>query len=363
MTNQHDDPVAKFISTYLAAVENDETRPTLDDVPLDMRPEVIDLLEDITTDSEFELDLPPVEEDLFAIRHGMVANPPPLVIDGARLVSVIEENQLAYRGIAEDLSALGYTTDSDTISKFCTDNYTPLPPAFARRLAAVVRARIDEISARASPWPASKASELGISADQLAVTAAGHVAVQVDDFTTLAVVACSTVGDHLDALNFRRYVARQLGSVWHSHDGALLATDRLPIEAIIVDRFDCQIAVHTPTGDPGYSRLPVADAPDAVIADFQRRSEIGWSAPPALVADRMGHHVDVDRIWTHHADVTRESGLRAMKSTIGKEGGYRQAADRLAALDTGRRERLLSQLAAATDVQCDELLEAILTGS
>ena len=249
MIDHTEDPVARFISEYLVAVEAGETPPSLDGLSTDVRAEVTELLEDITTDPDFDVDIPPIEEDLFAIRRGIVATPPPLVVDGARLLSAIEEHQLSHRSIAEDLSALGYTTDSDTISKFCTDNYTPLSPAHARRLAAVVGVEIDEISARAAPWPASRASELDIRDDLLEVTAAGHVVIHVDAFTTLAVVACSTVGDHLDALNFRRYVARQLGTVWRPHDGALLATDRLPIEAVIVDRFDCQVAVHTPTGD------------------------------------------------------------------------------------------------------------------
>ena len=363
MIDHHEDPVARFISEYLVAVETGETLPSLDGLPTDVRAEVTELLEDITTDPDFELDIPPVEEDLFAVRRGIVANPPPLVIDGARLISVIEEHQLSHRSIAEDLSALGYTTDSDTISKFCTDNYTPLPPAHARRLAAVVRTEIDEISARAAPWPASRTSELGISDDLVEVTAAGHVVVRLDEFTTFVAVACSTVSDHLDALNFRRYAAHQLGSVWRNHDGALLATDRSPIEAVIVDRFDCQVAVHTPTGDPGYSRLPIADAPGAVVSEYRRRCEIEWQVPPALVSDRGSHRVDVDRIWAHHADATRESGQRAKDSTIGKGSGYRRTADRLAALDAGGRERLLNELAVATDDQCDELLDAIHAGS
>ena len=223
MINYHDDPVARFISDYLVAVESGETPPSLDGLPTDVRAEVTELLEDITTDPDFELDVPAIEENRFAIRRGIVANTPPVVVDGARLLSAIEEHQLSYRRIADDLSTLGYTTDSDTISKYCTDNYTPLPPAYARRLAAVVRAEIDEISARVAPWPASRASEFGISDDLLDVTAAGHVVVRPDEFTALVAVACSTSSDHLDALNFRRYAAHQLGSVWRHHDGVLLA--------------------------------------------------------------------------------------------------------------------------------------------
>lgn len=363
MIDYHEDPVARFISEYLMAVEAGETPPPLDGLPTGVRAEVTELLKYIATDRDFEADIPPIEEDEFAIRRGIVANPPPLVIDGARLVSVIEEHQLSHRSIAEDLSALGYTTDSDTVSKFCTDNYTPLGPAHARRLAAVVGVEVDEISARTAPWPASRTSELEIGDDLLEVTAAGHVVIHVDAFTTLAVVACSTVEDHLDALNFRRYVDRQLGSVWRTHDGALLVTDCLPIKAVIVDRFDCQVAVHTPTGDPGYSRLSDADAPGAVIADYRRRCEIEWQAPPALVSSRGSHRVDVDHIWIRHTDATRESGRKARASTIGKGSGYRRTADRLAALDTGRREHLLGELADATDEQCDTLLDTILAAS
>lgn len=363
MNDHHEDPVAGFISEYLAAVEASETPPSLDRLPTDVRAEVTALLEDITTDSDFEFEPPPVEEDLFAVRRGIVANPPPVVIDGARLMSTIEAHQLSHRGIAEELSVLGQTTGSDTISKYCTDNYTPLPPAHARHLAAVVGVAIDEIAAQVAPWSADRMTQLGISDDLLEITAAGHVLVRLDEFTTLVAVACSTVGEHLDALNFRRYAARQLGSVWRSHDGALLATDSLPTEAVIVDRFDCQLAVHTPTGDPGYSRLPVADVPGAVVADYLRLCAIDWLTPPALVSGRGSHRVDVDGIWAQHADATRESGRRAKASTIGKATGYRRTADRLAALDTTRRERLLGELADATDEQCDELLDTILKAS
>ena len=132
---------------------------------------------------------------------------------------------------------------------------------------------------------------------------------------------------------------------------------------MIVDRFDCQVAVHTPTGDPGYSRLSDADAPGAVVADYQRRCEIEWQAPPALVSDPSSHPVDVDHIWARHSEATRESGRKARASTIGKGSGYRRTADRMEALDTGRRERLLGELAVATDDQCDELLDAVLADS
>ena len=54
------DRVAAFISDYLSAIEAGRERPHLDALPPPERDEVRELLADINTDPDFEVDIPPL---------------------------------------------------------------------------------------------------------------------------------------------------------------------------------------------------------------------------------------------------------------------------------------------------------------
>ena len=62
MTDPYGDPVTVFISDYLRAIEAGREPPQLDSLPPAERDEARELLADINTDADFEVDIPPLVE-------------------------------------------------------------------------------------------------------------------------------------------------------------------------------------------------------------------------------------------------------------------------------------------------------------
>lgn len=366
-TNESEDPVARFISDYIDSVESGTPAPNPDDLTPAERAEADDLLARmggaLDTETETEIDIPPIEESSFAADHGIVRRPPAVCVHGDALQRVRETAGLSASEVAAQLTALGVTSDAARITEIEGAASTLMAPRDARRLAAVIGVPLESIEATGEPWPSAERADLDqVGGEHVPVEMGPDLVYLLDGGFYAGVVRCRGAARDLDSVTFRRVAGALLHGEWSHLHAALLVTATTPRKVLVLDAFDCEPRFAAPSGELGYGTLDAAADLDSALDHYNSRFGIKWNDPPAYFA-RTGAPGWSGLLQARHM----QTAAAAIRKSINryaelKSAGCAVALSRLENIAPDRLDRLVEELNSATDDE-GELLVAEMVGT
>lgn len=301
------------------------------------------------------LDVGPLAESDFAVRHGFVGTSPDVVVDGPRVRRARETAGLTTTDVALAMTGRGYATDAATVAALEDSAAQRMRPRDARLLAALLDLPLSAVEARPVAWPAHSADVTSLQAAGVETVVLGSdVVVRTGSGSYLGLLRCAGDPSLLDARTYRVVAATLLNGPWSHLAGALLVTDRPPHMALVVDALDCVTRSHAPTGRSGFSRLADPEPLAAVVAAYEQAYAITWT-DPELLDDILAPPSSALRVSEGHmrplftpsaaaaVQSLEEQARRARQP--GKQEGYEAAARWLGSLDPDDLATLLEEIA------------------
>lgn len=352
------DPVTKYVTLFLESIEDGSPAPDVEGLTPSERVEAEGLLSRLDLDSEIDIQIPPIDESALAIARGIVRRPPAVSVCGDALQRARSAASLSASEVADQLTALGVTSDNSRVEELEDAESTLMSPSDARRLAAVVGVALEEIEASGEPWPASERDALGDIGNREAPLEMGkHLVLVLGDAFYGGVVRCRGRARDLDSLTFRRVAGGLLHGTWNQLQAAILVTENAPRKVLVLDAFDCTPHVGAPSGEYGYGSLPPADDLDSAIGDYDARFGIEWTDPSEFSLS------DSPRAWKGLIDMRHlQTAVDSIASSLGryaelKRDGCKGALERFAETSLEDSERLTNAIGNASD---DEEAERLL---
>ena len=191
-------------------------------------------------DSDVDVDMGPLVESDFAVRHGFVGASPDVVVDGPLVRRAREAAGLTTTDVALAMTRRGYPTDSAGIATVEDAPAQRMRPREARLLAALLDLPLAAVEARPDPWPARSADVTSLQAAGVETVVLGDdVVVRTGSGSHLGLLRCAGDASLLDARTYRMAAAALLNGAWAHLAGALLVTATPPHHALAVDALDC----------------------------------------------------------------------------------------------------------------------------
>jgi len=302
-----------------------------------------------------QLDIGPLAESDFAVRHGFVGTSPDVVVDGPLVRRARETAGLTTTDVALAMTGRGYATDAATVAALEDAAAQRMRPREARLLAALLDLPLSAVEARPVAWPAHSADVTSLQAAGVETVVLGSdVVVRTESGSYLGLLRCAGDPSLLDARTYRVVAAALLNGTWSHLAGALLVTDRPPHMALVVDALDCVTRQHAPTGRSGFSRLADPEPLAAVVAAYEQAYAITWTDPELLddilaptssaLRGNEGHMRPLlPRNAAAAVQSLEEQARRARQP--GKQEGYEAAARWLGGLDPDDLATLLEEVA------------------
>ena len=312
-------------------------------------------------DSDVDVDMGPLVESDFAVRHGFVGASPDVVVDGPLVRRAREAAGLTTTDVALAMTRRGYPTDSAGIATVEDAPAQRMRPREARLLAALLDLPLAAVEARPDPWPARSADVTSLQAAGVETVVLGDdVVVRTGSGSHLGLLRCAGDASLLDARTYRMAAAALLNGAWAHLAGALLVTATPPHHALAVDALDCVTRAHAPTGLSGFSRLADPEPLAAAVAAYDRAYAISWSDPEPL-ADLLAERAsgeDAPGARDALAAAAHEVAEQARRARQpGKQAGYLAAASWLRSLDGAALAAVLEEFAGLSPQEARERLD------
>jgi hypothetical protein len=309
-----------------------------------------------------EIDLRPLAESPFAVEHGLIRSAPDVAIDGRAVRRARLAAGLTADDAAREMAVRGYATDVATIASLEDSPAYRLPPREARLLAALIDLPLNQIEARAEPWPTDPGDLAALHDAGVDVLLLGADAVvRTATGSYLGLLRCAGDPTVLGSRTYRLVAATLLNGAWSHLAGVLLVTRDAPHRALAVDALDCVTRSHAPSGLLGYSRLAEAEPVAEAVAAYDRAYTINWAEPPPLAGILVPDEPLAER-WATRVGLVAgrlaEEGRRSRQP--GKGPGYAAVAEWLRRSEPGAIAVLVDELAELSeDAAAERLHEAV----
>ena len=281
------DHVIEYIAAALDAADRGAPRPSPSQLTEAEAAEAAAIIDDLlAADTDPDLEIPPLSENPLAIRLGIAAEPPPVIVDRDAIAAALEGQDLA--SLAEDLSYYGQTADAGWLEDLAAGTIHAIGPAALRTLAVLVDATPGDLALSAvGLYPAGERGRLDqYLADTEWRTEAedDHIAIVSPELRLGVIVAHVPDVEGLTALNIRRIAWEHLAGRWvHMHACVVVS----PVDewaAVVVDAMDCQPHKSAPTGILTYGPDPHVEPLRDALHGYAARFRVRWQPPAPLDA-------------------------------------------------------------------------------
>lgn len=278
------DQVLDYITRALDALDNGQPEPPPDGLTAEELEAARLILADITPAQDFDVDIPPLAEDPIAVRLGIAAEPPPVTIDAAALVTALQGTDIDQ--LIADLSHYGHTADIDWLNELRDGKIESLSPVVLRTLAALLGTTPDQLALNSvERFPASGRQhlDLHLRGTEWTTETDGDAVMLVSSEHRLGLlVAHVTTANALTTLNVRRVAWEHLTGLWAHTSACAVASPVDDWHAVIIDAIDCQPHQSAPSGILTYGPDLEVHPLRVALGAYAARYRVTWTPPQPL---------------------------------------------------------------------------------
>ena len=276
--------VVDYINHALDAADSGQSEPPPYGLTADELEAARLILAEITPVGDIDVDIPPLTEDLIAIRLGIAAEPPPVAIDITALNSALQGVDVDQ--LTADLSRYGHTADAGWLNELCDGTIEALSPIVLRTLAALLGTTPDQLALNSvERFPASERHhlDLHLHGTEWTTEADGDAVMLASAEHRLGLlVAHVPTTDALTTLNVRRVAWEYLTGLWAHTSACAVVSPVDDWHAVIIDAIDCQPHQSAPSGILTYGPdLEIHPLPVA-LDTYAARYRVSWTPPQPL---------------------------------------------------------------------------------
>ena len=286
------DHILDYINSALDAADHDDPAPdhgVLTPAELELAQDLLSSIRAYDVDS---VELVPLTEDPVAIRLGLAAPAPPVVISPETVAAKLASQDLAE--LEGMLVHYGHTVDREWLRELSDGCISEMSPMILRTLAALLDSEPGELARDdIEPYPADHQLAL---VDQLAEPwyteiHGDEVHIANNDHRLGVLVAHVASIDRLDALNVRRAAWELLTSRWIRHSACLIVSPADGFAAVVIDAVDCQPHQRAPSGVLTYGPITVRNHILDALNEYQARYQVSWQPPARISSDTLTDHL------------------------------------------------------------------------
>lgn len=278
-----------YLSAAIEAAHRDDLDPQITtDLTAEERTLADRALSEMRNAELGDIEAVPFAEDPIAVRLGLVAAPPLVVVNAAAIEAALHGQDM--KVLEHQLVSYGQTVDRAWLEGLAGGRVGELEPQLLRTLAALLDTEPGTlVENQVEPYPVDQVADLAAQLEEPWHTEIHGEEVHIASSEHRLGVLVAHVGgaEHLDALNVRRAAWELLTTRWIRHNACVIMSPADSYASIVIDAIDCQPHQHAPTGvltyGPSHAASPVGEA----LSEYTARFRVTWTPPQRLDDDLL----------------------------------------------------------------------------